>query len=670
MFSGRILQFLVGGTTLLWLSSCSYTIIEKPGSRDLLKADRLWEEGNKQESIRYYQQAANEQSATDIQHRALARLAEVETKENKRISMLKRSSALGNERATYVLAQEYRKNGNPDKALTLLRSIQESYPAALLDVAQLTGGNTEQLVQQAIASYEADYAAGNISAALALARLYADGVHTPKNDSLADAWYEKAIRGGHVFAAMEYAERLSGRGDIKQGIDLFEQLVEAGEVRAYVPLADLWLKNSPADPNKALILLNAAVEKTNDPLALTKLGRMYRDGVYVGYDTHKALALFERATTQNFAPAMISVGRMHWVGIEGVRNPVKAQAYFLRAANTGDASAMALYGNTLQEQGQVQQAMHWYQRAYEAGSGLGARYLAELYANGMAGSAGKNLAQAAHYMQESSNMGNSSAALWLSQYYMFSSPEASSGQNLALAKQYALKAMEKHHVAARVRLAAIALLEGDNASATSWLSEAHTEDALTTRIKSREFLRSSATRADKIRFLELYKPIVGDKSFHYTDLHRELFKPERAASRTAALHNLNAPQLEQLAQNGKIEAMYHLAVMYADGRGVEIDKERSTAWLTKAANAGHANSILRLARAFAVGNGVPMSATKAVEWYQKGAELGSPDAQYQLGLAYARGVGITKDTNAARHWLEKAAKNGFSGASAVLESLE
>ena len=78
-----------------------------------------------------------------------------------------------------------------------------------------------------------------------------------------------------------------------------------------------------------------------------------------------------------------------------------------------------------------------------------------------------------------------------------------------------------------------------------------------------------------------------------------------------------------VAKEGNSFAQYNIALMYAQGLGVEKNEE------------------------------------EAVKWYRKAAEQNDPDAQTNLGLMYAQGRGIARDYQEAMKWYVKAAEKGM-----------
>ena len=89
-----------------------------------------------------------------------------------------------------------------------------------------------------------------------------------------------------------------------------------------------------------------------------------------------------------------------------------------------------------------------------------------------------------------------------------------------------------------------------------------------------------------------------------------------------------------VSQQGDVDAMFDLGVMYEHGQGVEQSYER------------------------------------AVEYYAQAAHLGFAGAQKSLGALYGNGQGVQRDLKKAREWWTKAAAQGNEDAIKFLKTLD
>ena len=77
------------------------------------------------------------------------------------------------------------------------------------------------------------------------------------------------------------------------------------------------------------------------------------------------------------------------------------------------------------------------------------------------------------------------------------------------------------------------------------------------------------------------------------------------------------------ANNGEVEAQYHLALMFDAGRGVAKNPREAQKWYKTAAEKGHLNAQYFLARMYeATTSGIKQDLAKAIELYKDAAEKG------------------------------------------------
>ena len=114
----------------------------------------------------------------------------------------------------------------------------------------------------------------------------------------------------------------------------------------------------------------------------------------------------------------------------------------------------------------------------------------------------------------------------------------------------------------------------------------------------------------------------------------------------------------RLAESGNARAQYNLAMMYANGYGVERDYAEAVKWYRKSAEQGVATAQNNLAGMYANGYGVERDYAEAVKWYRKSAEQGVATAQNNLAGMYANGYGVERDYAEAVKWYRKSAEQG------------
>lgn len=138
------------------------------------------------------------------------------------------------------------------------------------------------------------------------------------------------------------------------------------------------------------------------------------------------------------------------------------------------------------------------------------------------------------------------------------------------------------------------------------------------------------------------------------------------------------------AEKGCVAAMMHLAQIYEEGDGVDVDEDESIEWYKRAAANGDYEAIryfiedialdyaqeplewctkvaehgdtaaqLYLAEIYRDGNGVEIDFEESLKWYKLAAEGGDRDAIYHLGHIYYYGDEVEQDYQQAYYWFDK-----------------
>jgi TPR repeat protein len=131
-----------------------------------------------------------------------------------------------------------------------------------------------------------------------------------------------------------------------------------------------------------------------------------------------------------------------------------------------------------------------------------------------------------------------------------------------------------------------------------------------------------------------------------------------ACSSAQSSSNL-VPQLEQLAERGNAEALYHLGMAYWTGTGVSKDIEMAVKYFERAAEKGDPLGAYKLGCLYDGQDGVfAPNPDKALEQKLIAARAGYALAQQDVAALYAKNDEVTL----ALEWIEKAARQGTSGA--------
>jgi TPR repeat protein len=110
-------------------------------------------------------------------------------------------------------------------------------------------------------------------------------------------------------------------------------------------------------------------------------------------------------------------------------------------------------------------------------------------------------------------------------------------------------------------------------------------------------------------------------------------------------HPAAAALFRVAAADGSPDAMYHVALLHEQGRGVTRDDAEAAQWYRKSADAGHVRAMARVGQVYELGRGgITRDYAESVRWYRRGADGGDGRAMAELGLMHVRGLGgLPKD---------------------------
>ncbi len=114
--------------------------------------------------------------------------------------------------------------------------------------------------------------------------------------------------------------------------------------------------------------------------------------------------------------------------------------------------------------------------------------------------------------------------------------------------------------------------------------------------------------------------------------------------------------LKLAAEQDDVEAIYHLAMAYHQGNGVEKDCAKSQELFRKLAEAGFSAGDHSIGMMYATGDGVEKDYGKAYELLHRAAENDFWEAQVKLGVLHLNGWGVDKNDAEAARWYRKAAE--------------
>lgn len=106
------------------------------------------------------------------------------------------------------------------------------------------------------------------------------------------------------------------------------------------------------------------------------------------------------------------------------------------------------------------------------------------------------------------------------------------------------------------------------------------------------------------------------------------------------------------ANQGDLEGMINLALMYANGEGIAKDDGQAMAWLEKAAEKGSPRAMLIISNSYRGGDmGNSINYDKSFEWLVKATEANHLPAVRMMADVYRKGLlGFDPDPQLAKDW--------------------
>lgn len=159
--------------------------------------------------------------------------------------------------------------------------------------------------------------AGIASACGHLGSMYAYGKGVEKNDEVARAYYESAVK----------------LGDMESEVILAQWLIGG--------------RGGAADPSRAFELNMKSAQQRKVPIAMYSLGVHYQMGEGVEQDYGEALMWYSRAADGGVPPACANAGNMFLLGVGVHVDMEKAAEFFKKGADLGNPECKELYDQTV-----------------------------------------------------------------------------------------------------------------------------------------------------------------------------------------------------------------------------------------------------------------------------------------------------------------------------------
>lgn len=218
--------------------------------------------------------------------------------------------------------------------------------AAMTDLARefLNGAGRPQDPVKAMDWFLKGAQAGNAAAQVGVGYLLNGGIGCGVNKTAAADWFRRAAeqgnsKGQHNLAVL-LREGVQGPVHMPEALAWFEKAAAQGMMESQALLGEMYyqaVEGVPRDFFKAAVWLEKAAANGHNP-SRTVYGSMLRFGNAVPVDEPRALALFQAAAQAGYAKAMCQLADMLAGGEGTERQPVRAAAWYFKAASLNEAS--------------------------------------------------------------------------------------------------------------------------------------------------------------------------------------------------------------------------------------------------------------------------------------------------------------------------------------------
>jgi TPR repeat protein len=289
-------------------------------------------------------------------------------------------------------------------------------------------------------------------------------------------WAENASERGYA-SGMGLLGRmyLSGTGvepNYPRALELFAKAYELGDPGAPQGIGEMYEAGLGVaqDYARAAEWYRKGIELGNG-YAATQLARLHEKGAGVEPSMERAIALYRDAAAVGDLAAQLRLARIYHEGISVEPDRQKALTLFQAAAGTGMPTGQMRLGQYYEGEGQIEQAVYWYEKADANRDPWAPLYLGGLYLDSE--ELGQDSERAVALLKIALERGNPNAARQLAKIYESDRLGAPAPE---IALSYHRRAAEEGNVFS-MRDLARALLSGegiarDVAAATGWMTRA------------------------------------------------------------------------------------------------------------------------------------------------------------------------------------------------------
>jgi TPR repeat protein/predicted acylesterase/phospholipase RssA/ankyrin repeat protein len=536
-----------------------------------------------------------------------------------------------------------------------------------------------------------------------LGLIYENGLDVEKNYNEAALWFTKAVKNGHDEALTRLrtiAKRGNACGQVNLGIlyqdacNIIQNDQKGCNIEQRDAKAVKWFRKSAeqgnADGQYHLgLMYESGRGVLKDDVEAAKwfkkaaeqghangqyrLGIMYEKGRGVKDDFYEAAKWLKKTAEQGNLEGYYYLGMMcekHRRSVAKYSYQAEAKDSYIKAAERGHVGSQCNLGRMYFEDRDHKEALYWYRRASEQGNAEGQYRLGIMCEKGYG--VKENYKEAVEWYTKAAEQGHAGSQYNLGRMYLKGRGVDKSDEQ---ASKWFTKAAEQFTKVAE---------QGDaEGQYTLGLMYQHgygvnknDEEAFKWYVKSAEQGNTDGQYYLGLMY-ENGKGVPKDKDKAEEWFRKATVKGYANASYRLGIIYMNEGkndreaiyQLERAAQQGKVEGLYYLGIMYENHRPTNASIlywHEALRSYTTAAEKGHVDSQCSLGRMYFEGREIKQNYKEALYWYTKAAEQGNAEGQYHLGIMYENGSGVEKNYDVAVEWYTKATEQGHAGSQSNL----
>lgn len=515
------------------------------------------------------------------------------------------------------------------------RAAASGSPVAYIRLGDVYAGRSAGLeAPQALEWYRKAAEANSAIGMVRLGKMFNEGRGVPQDQALAATWFSRAAAAGSGAAMVELSSlysRAGGSGHFNLARDSLEKAIRAGDARAPIALAKLYLVRG--ERNLAEMTLKRSADSGSAEAALN-LAELYLSGQATA-DQHSAARRWLSVAEKAMAQDDDQVGRIAsmYLRLPDAGSTEHGSSVLEALVRKNNPEAMTLLATALLHGTGIKsdpaRAEALFRRAIQLGHD-GARFiLAKAYRDGDGLQRDPARAFALYREIYREEPGDTKIQIALGDAYARGDGVV---PNRRLAAEFYTQAARQGDPDGQVRLGTAYLygagVDRDSHKSDHWLSRAGEAGMIEAKVQ-----------LGSAKLSGLAATVDAEGAF---------------ASYLRA------------AEAGSQPAMIEVSRALTKGFGTLADPALAKMWLERAAALGSSDAMFELHRLYDVGT--KPNAREAERWLRQAAQNGNAAAMYRLALRHQQGTS-EQDKTMAREWLEKAAQAGHSQAAKTLQKL-